>query len=194
MELLVATSNTYKLQELRKILPESFTIYGLADIGIDEEIPETGTTFIENALLKAKYLYKKLGRDCIADDSGLEVTALNGRPGVYSARYAGPENNSNANIDKLLNELKGNTHREACFRTVIAMVLGGAEHVFEGKITGRIAEKPSGTAGFGYDPVFIPDGYKVTFAEMTPEQKNSISHRAVAVKKLKNFLEGLRIH
>ena len=185
MEIVIATSNDHKLQEIRKILPKSFKISGMRDIGCSDEIPETGDTFEANALLKVRYLYQKYAVTCIADDSGLEVTALDGRPGVYSARFAGPGADSSANISKLLTDLKGNTDRRARFKTVLALIIGGQEYLFEGTIEGIITEVPSGTSGFGYDPVFQPLGYNKTFAEMTAAEKNRISHRALALEKLK---------
>ncbi len=192
MDLLVATSNLHKLQELRKILPESFTISGLQDLGFNTEIPETGNTFRENALLKARFLYEKLRQNCIADDSGLEVEALLGRPGVFSARYAGPGCTHAQNIEKLLTEMNGISNRDASFVTVLALILDGKEYIFEGTIKGSITEHPAGTDGFGYDPVFLPDGYQKTFAEMHPAEKNQISHRAIAALKLKEFLVGYK--
>ena len=188
MEIVIATGNDHKLQEIRKILPESFKISGMKEIGCFDEIPETGTTFEANALLKARYLFQKYGIACLADDSGLEVHALDGRPGVYSARYAGPDATSSANISKLLDELKGISDRKARFKTVLALIFNGVEQLFEGTIDGVITEMPSGNAGFGYDPVFQPLGYTKTFADMTPEEKNHISHRAIALEKLKNSM------
>lgn len=189
MEIVVATSNNHKLQELRKILPESFKISGMREIGCVDEIPETGATFRENALQKARYLFEKYHVTCLADDSGLEVQALNGRPGVLSARYAGPDADSSGNMARLLSEMKGFTDRSARFVTVLALILNGKEYLFEGVINGKITETPSGNGGFGYDPVFIPDGYTMTFSEMTSEQKNSISHRAMAARRLNDFLK-----
>jgi XTP/dITP diphosphohydrolase len=189
MDIVVATSNNHKLQELRKILPESFKISGMREVGCSDEIPETGATFRENALQKARYLFEKYHVTCLADDSGLEVKALNGRPGVLSARYAGPDSDSTGNIARLLSEMKGVIDRSARFVTVLALILNGKEYLFEGVINGKITETPSGNGGFGYDPVFIPDGYTMTFSEMTSEQKNSISHRAIAASRLNDFLK-----
>ena len=189
MEIVVATSNNHKLQELRKILPESFKISGMRDIGCLDEIPETGATFRENDLQKGRYLFEKYHVTCLADDSGLEVKALNGRPGVLSARYAGTDADSSANMTRLLSEMNGVADRSARFVTVLALILNGQEYLFEGMINGRITETPSGIGGFGYDPVFIPDGYNTTFSEMTSDQKNSISHRAIAAGRLNDFLK-----
>lgn len=189
IEIVVATSNNHKLQEIRKILPESFKISGMSDIGCTDEIPETGATFHENALQKARYLYEKYKVTCLADDSGLEVNAIDGRPGVHSARYAGPQADSERNLSKLLVEMQGKADRTAQFITVLALISEGREYLFEGTVKGRITETPHGTGGFGYDPVFIPNGYEVTFSEMPPEEKNRISHRAIALGKLKDFLQ-----
>ncbi len=189
MEIVVATTNDHKLQELRKIMPESFKITGIRDLGFMEDIPETGDTFAANALQKAHYIYQRIKKTCLADDSGLEVNALDGKPGVFSARYAGPEADSVNNLRKLLFEMKGLTNRTARFKTVLALIHNNQEFLFEGVINGRIAETPSGEKGFGYDPVFIPQGYNRTFSEMSADEKNSISHRAEAVRKLLYFLE-----
>lgn len=190
MEIVVATSNYHKLQELRKILPESFNIKGMIEIGCATDIPETGATFKENALLKARYLYERFQCNTLADDSGLEVQALNGLPGVISARYAGPQANATENLSKLLIDMKGFTNRSARFKTVLAYIAHGKEYFFEGVISGTIREKPAGTSGFGYDPVFVPDGYTKTFSEMTSDEKNRISHRGVAAKAFRIFLES----
>jgi XTP/dITP diphosphohydrolase len=187
-ELVFATNNQHKLDEIGKITAGRLRILGLADIGCREEIEETGSTLEANALIKARFVREKYGYDCFADDTGLEVDALDGAPGVYSARYAGSDCNSAGNIDKLLKALQETDHRAAQFRTVIALVVNGEEHLFDGVIKGTIIHEKRGDGGFGYDPVFIPDGYNQTFAEMGNETKNSISHRALAMQKLVNFL------
>jgi len=183
-----ATNNSHKLQEVRKILPSSITIESLKDIGCFEELPESGSTILSNALQKAHYIYDKFGLNCFADDTGLEVILLGGRPGVYSARFAGPDCDSSENIKKLLIEMKGINDRRALFRTVIALINDGTENFFEGVIYGTIAEEPRGLNGFGYDSVFIPKDNVKTFSEMTDNEKNQISHRAIAVKKLADYL------
>lgn len=189
IEIVLATSNDHKLQEIRKILPESFKILGLRDLDDTVEIPETGTTFSANALIKARYLFERYKLISLGDDSGLEVMALNGQPGVFSARYAGEGAGSAANVSKLLSNMSGVTDRRAQFRTVLALILNGDEYLFEGSVKGTITTEQRGAGGFGYDPVFIPDGYKVSFAEMSPEEKNRISHRAIATRKLQDFLK-----
>jgi XTP/dITP diphosphohydrolase len=191
VKLVFATNNKHKLEEVRKILPSSIELLTLDDIGCMEPLPETGNTFEHNAAQKARYIHDKYGHDCFADDSGLEVAALHGRPGVYSARYAGSENNSSANITKLLTEMNLEENRKAKFRTVIALMIGDQTTYFEGTIDGEISLSARGKNGFGYDPVFIPVGFHVTFAEMAPELKNRISHRAIAVKKLGEFLSAI---
>jgi XTP/dITP diphosphohydrolase len=183
-----ATNNQHKLDEIGKITAGRLHILSLADIGCREEIEETGGTLEENALIKARFVRDRYGYDCFADDTGLEVDALNGAPGVYSARYAGSGCNSADNIDKLLRALRETENRAAQFRTVIALVVNGKEHLFDGVIKGTIIHEKRGDGGFGYDPVFIPDGYDQTFAQMGNETKNSISHRALAMQKLVDFL------
>jgi XTP/dITP diphosphohydrolase len=185
--LIFATANAYKLAELRAILPQ-FTIKGLTDIGIHEDIPETGLTLEENAYIKAKYLYDRTGAPSFSEDTGLEVMALEGQPGVHTARYAGDQRNPNDNMAKLLQALSKKEDRTAQFRTVIAMVEDGNVKYFEGIVKGRIALEKSGNEGFGYDPIFIPDGYDHTFADLSNDIKNQISHRARAVQKLVEFL------
>ncbi len=187
-EIVVATSNDHKLQELRKILPQSFNFKGMSEHNWMDEIPETGSSFSENALQKARYLFNKYHVNALADDSGLEVEALNGKPGIFSARYAGPAADSIANLAKLLDDMQGVSNRKARFVTVLALFFNGKEFLFEGSIEGHITEAPSGQAGFGYDPVFIPKGYSQTFAQMSATQKNHISHRAIAAGKLFDFL------
>jgi|GEM_PF-87008 len=189
LTLCFASNNAHKLQEIRnKIRSGSIAIISLEEAGIREDLPEHGSTLEANAWQKAEFVYSKYGRHCFADDTGLEVDALEGRPGVYSARYAGPECKAEDNIRKLLEEMEGKTDRTARFRTVISLIMDATEFRFEGDIKGMITTEPRGTGGFGYDPVFIPEGYDRTFAEMTPEEKNKISHRALAVEKLVRFL------
>ena len=189
-QLVFATNNAHKLDEVRKILGGKFDILSLREIGCNDDIAETAETFEGNALIKARYIHDKYGCDCFADDSGLEIDALGGAPGVYSARYAGEAHDSEKNMAKVLEQLQGEENRAARFRTVIALTLDGKEHLFEGEIKGRIIEEPHGAGGFGYDPIFIPDGEIRTFAEMSDAQKNGISHRARAVAKLVAFLES----
>lgn len=182
--MIVATNNLHKLEEIRAILGNSITLQSLADIGCTDDIPETADTFQGNALMKARYIYERYGEDCFADDSGLEVEALNGEPGVHSARYAGDGHNSVANTNKLLSNMEGITDRRARFRTVIALIIKGKEYFFEGIVEGEITYAPEGEKGFGYDPVFRPVGFSETFAQLPAEVKNSISHRARALEKL----------
>ena len=189
--LVFATNNAHKLEEVRSILRGSLQIVSLKEIGCEEDIPETADTLEGNALQKAHYIKEHYGYDCFADDTGLEVQSLNNAPGVFSARYAGPEHDSEANVRKLLAEMEGIDNRKAHFRTAIALVLDGKDHLFEGIIHGVITHERKGTSGFGYDPVFMPDGYTQTFAEMGDEIKNQISHRALAVEKLSLFLNDL---
>lgn len=191
MKLVFATNNLHKLDEVRKITATRAEILSLHDIGCHDDIPETGSTLEENALQKARYVRNKFCLDCFADDTGLEVEALCGAPGVYSARYAGEAHDSEANMRKLLSEMDGKENRRARFRTVIALILDGKEYMFEGIVNGTITEYKRGTNGFGYDPVFMPDGYTKTFAELGDSVKNTISHRAEAVKKLSAFLPAL---
>lgn len=216
MKIVFATNNEYKLSEIRAILGDAFEVVSLADIGCHEDIPETGQTLEENALMKAEYIYNKYHLSCFADDTGLEVEALNGAPGVYSARYASMEDLSNqntqsspishdseANMARLLRELANNNNRKARFRTVIALIekkdvcpCGCTSikvvHKFEGIVNGEITREKSGAEGFGYDPIFRPDGYDKTFAELGADIKNQISHRARAVEKLAEFLEKVK--
>jgi len=187
-KLVFATNNAHKLEEVRSIIGEDFEILSLNSIECFDDIPETADTLEGNAMLKARYVVRRFGFDCFADDTGLEVEALDGAPGVYSARYAGEGKNSQDNVAKLLRELDGATNRKARFRTAIALILNGREELFEGSVEGEIIDQPRGCEGFGYDPVFVPKGYGQTFAEMAAEQKNSISHRGRAVEKLKDFL------
>lgn len=187
-KIVFATNNKHKLNEIRKITAGKIEILSLSDIECNEEIEETGITLEENALIKAHYVKSKYGYDCFADDTGLEVECLNGEPGVYSSRYAGPDCNPDDNMNKLLNEMQGSDNRNAQFRTVIAAILNGSEHLFEGVVKGKITENKRGSNGFGYDPVFIPNGYNHTFGELSNEIKNGISHRAVAMEKFTAFL------
>ena len=191
MRLVFATNNAHKLEEVRQILGDRFEVLSLSDINCHEDIPETGDTFQDNALQKARYVKEHYGYDCFADDTGLEVKALNGAPGVHSARYAG-DHDSEANMTKLLQELEKKQDRSAQFRTVVALILNGQEVLFEGIVTGRIAtERHYGESGFGYDPLFIPDGFTETFSQMSPENKNQVSHRGRAVRKLADYLKTL---
>ena len=187
-KLVFATNNLHKLSEVRAIIGSQFEILSLNDIGFNEDIPETASTLEGNASLKSRTIYEKFGIDCFADDTGIEVEALNGQPGVYSARYAGPENDANKNTAKLLNELISTTNRKAQFRTVISLILNGSEYFFEGIVKGEISMEKRGNQGFGYDPVFIPVGYQKSFAELSAKEKNTISHRARATQKLSEFL------
>lgn len=188
-KLVFATNNAHKLEEIRAILGDKVEVLSLKDIQCDVDIPETADTLEGNAVLKAEYIYRHYGLDCFADDTGLEVEVLNGAPGVYSARYAGGEgHDSEANMRKLLAEIEGKTDRKAQFRTAICLIEGGAEHLFEGVVKGEIIEEKRGASGFGYDPVFMPEGYTETFAEMGSEEKNRISHRARAVQALCAYL------
>lgn len=188
MKLCFASNNAHKLAEIRQIIGDLYEIVSLQEIGCHEELAEDQTTLEGNSRQKASYVWQNYGVSCFADDTGLEVMALNGEPGVYSARYAGPQRSSADNITKLLQNLQGQTNRRAQFRTSITLILDGQEHQFDGVVAGHIAESASGTEGFGYDPVFIPDGYHQTFAQMTPEQKNSTSHRGRAMQALISFL------
>lgn len=190
-KLVFATNNKHKLEEARKILEGMVEILSLAEIECNDDIPETANTLEGNALIKARYIKEKYGYDCFADDTGLLVEALDGAPGVYSARYAGEECNPQKNMEKLLDELNGIEQRRAAFVTCVALTLRGGEHIFMGEIAGEITIEPKGNAGFGYDPVFKPFGYDKTFAELGDDVKNSISHRARAMEKLAKFLNNL---
>ncbi len=188
MKIVFATNNEHKLQEISTISKGQLEIMSLSDINCHEEIPETGDTLKENALMKAQFVKDKWGLDCFADDTALEVEALDNAPGIYSSRYAGADCNPEENMQKLLNELEGEENRKAQFRTVIALILNGTTHYFEGVIRGEIIHQKEGTNGFGYDPIFKPTGYDKTFGELSQEIKNSLSHRAIATKKLVDFL------
>jgi len=188
-KLVVATNNAHKLEEIAAILGEEMELLSLKDINCHADIPETANTLEGNARQKALYIYENYGIDCFADDTGLEVEALNGAPGVFSARYAGDGHDSEANMQKLLKELYGKENRKAQFRTAICLIMKGEEYLFEGIVKGKIIEEKRGGAGFGYDPIFVPEGYNLTFAELGNDIKNTISHRARAVEKLCSFLK-----
>jgi len=211
MKLIFATNNKHKLEEVKKLLPAPFQLITLAEAGIKEDIPETGTTLEENASIKSHFVFKRTGLNCFADDTGLEVEALNGAPGVYSARYAGENCSFSDNVIKLLTEMKDKENRKARFRTVISLIIEGKEYFFEGIVNGEIIREQRGSEGFGYDPVFIPkpphppkggfnnpqafEGQEqegLTFAEMSLEEKNEISHRARAIENLAKFLMQLK--
>lgn len=183
-----ATNNAHKLGELRGIAGEEWNVVSLAEIGCHDDIPETADTLEGNALIKARWVKERYGYDCFADDTGLMVDALDGAPGVYSARYAGPGHDSAANMKLLLERMADKDNRKAHFSTVIALVIDGEEHIFEGRVDGTIAREPSGCGGFGYDPVFVPENSGLTFSEMSAEEKNAISHRGRATRKLMEFL------
>ena len=183
-----ATNNAHKLEEVSSILGGKIELLSMKDINCNVDIPETADTLEGNALIKARYIFENYQLDCFADDTGLEVEALNGAPGVYSARYAGDAHNSEANMKKLLQDMEGIENRKAQFRTVFALIIDGKDHLFEGIVKGEITKNRRGTSGFGYDPIFIPEGYTQTYAEMGNELKNTISHRAIGVNKLCNFL------
>ena len=188
-KLVFATNNAHKLEEIAAILGEKIELWSLKDIECIADIPETADTLVGNATQKAEYIYQQYGLDCFADDTGLEVEALDGAPGVFSARYAGEGHNSEDNMQKLLQNLQGVTNRKAQFRTVICLIWDGKKYLFEGICKGEIIEEKRGNAGFGYDPIFVPEGYDQTFAELGNDIKNSISHRAKAVELLCNFLK-----
>lgn len=190
MRLIFATNNQHKLQEIKKQVGSQYELLGLADVNISEEIPETHETLEENAVEKATYIYDKYNYDCFADDTGLEIEALDGRPGVYSARFAGPNCSFEDNVNKVLREMDGLENRKARFRTIIAMVEKGRIYQFEGEVKGTIIADGRGKDGFGYDPIFLPDGYDQTFAEMDLDLKNSISHRGRAMAKFIDFLKN----
>ena len=188
-KLVVATNNAHKLEEIAAILGDEMELLSLKNIRCNADIPETADTLEGNARQKAQYIYNNYGMDCFADDTGLEVEALNGAPGVFSARYAGDGHDSEANMQKLLQKLEGKENRKAQFRTAICLIMEGQEYLFEGIVKGKIIEEKRGGAGFGYDPVFVPEGYDLTFAELGNDIKNTISHRARAVEKLCTFLK-----
>jgi len=188
-KLVFATNNAHKLEEVKAILEPEYKIISLADLDCNDEIPETADTLEGNALLKAAYIHAKFGLDCFADDTGLEVEELGGEPGVYSARYAGEDHNSYNNMCKVISLLSDTTNRKACFRTVIALIQDEKTFYFEGKINGNISLLPKGESGFGYDPIFVPENYLLSFAQLSSEEKNKISHRALAINKLITFLK-----
>ena len=188
MKIVFATNNQHKLCEIKKISKGQLEVLSLSDINCHEDIPETGETLKENALIKAQFVKNKFELDCFADDTGLEVEALNNAPGIYSARYAGEKCDSEDNMRRLLNEMKGIENRSARFRTVIALLLNNKEYFFEGEICGKIIDTKRGTNGFGYDPIFVPRGYDRTFGELSDDIKNHLSHRAIATQKLVVFL------
>ncbi len=191
MELVFATNNKNKLKEIEDLLPESFHIKGLSHFDFYDDIPETGSTLEDNARQKSIFIHKKFKVNCFSDDTGLEIDALNGEPGVYSARYAGEQRDSLENMNLVLKKLDGVSSRKARFRTVISLILEEKEYLFEGIVEGDIATEPKGDKGFGYDPIFTPTGYAKTFAELGLGEKNKISHRAVAFNKLIDFLKTL---
>ncbi len=191
MEIIFATNNAHKLSEVQAVLGDGFRLLTPRECGITEDIPETQATLEGNALQKVRYLYEHTGRDCFADDTGLEVEALGGAPGVHSARYATDGHDFAANNRLLLKNMEGIADRRARFRTVVALILDNKEYLFEGIVYGRIAEAESGAEGFGYDPLFVPDGFDCTFAEMSAEEKNAVSHRGRAVRKLAEFLHSI---
>lgn len=187
-KLIFATQNLHKLEEIRFAVGNSFSIVSLRELNFFDEIPETGATLIENAIQKATFVYEKFNTDCFADDTGLEIDSLGGEPGVYSARYAGEGKSFTDNMNKVLEKLQNQSNRKARFKTVISLILNRKQYLFEGCVEGVILENKKGIEGFGYDPIFQPDGYSRTFAEMSLEEKNKISHRAIATKKLVDFL------
>ena len=192
MQLVFASNNKNKIKEIQELLPASIEILSLESIGCHEEIPETANTIEGNAILKANYVTEKYGYNCFADDTGLEIDALNGEPGVYSARYAGEQKNAENNMDKVLNALNNNNNRTAQFKTVIALNINGAQQLFTGIAKGQITTEKSGNQGFGYDPIFQPEGFQETFADLSLETKNKISHRGKATQLLISFLNELK--
>ena len=190
MKIVFATNNPNKLKEIQTLIPKEIEIISLKEIGCTEDIPETGDTLEANAFQKAHYIKENYNYDCFADDTGLEIDALNSAPGVYSARYAGPEKCAEANIEKILNELQGKENRKAKFRTAIALTFNNEEHLFEGKVEGYISKDKQGDEGFGYDPIFLPENEKRSFAQMSMKQKGTLSHRGRAVNKLVAYLKN----
>jgi len=189
MNLVLASNNKHKLEEIQATAGKKYNILSLKEIDCFDEIPEDHETLEENAFQKARHVYDKYGKNCFADDTGLEIEALNGRPGVYSARYAGEHCSFDDNMNKVLSEMAGISNRKACFRTVIALILNGKEYSFEGRVNGKILTEKQGGEGFGYDPIFQPEGYELSFAQMPMDEKNKISHRGRAMEKLMQFLE-----
>ena len=188
MELIIASANAHKIEEISRLLPKSVCLTSAREVGVTEDIPETADTLEGNALLKARYIYERTGKNCFADDTGLEVNALDGAPGVHSARYATDGHDHEANIDLLLKNLSNKSDRTAQFRTVIALIIDGNEHLFEGIVKGEILAKRTGTEGFGYDAIFMAEGTNISFAEMDLDKKNAISHRGRATSKLIDFI------
>ncbi len=188
-KLVMATANPNKIKEIQRKLGEAYQFLSLSDIGCTEDIPETAPTIEGNALQKARYVYEKYGYNCFAEDTGLEIEALGGRPGVHTARYAGEDKNDERNIQKVLSELQDKDNRKARFKTVVALIIDGKEYLFEGLAPGTITQVPTGVEGFGYDPIFQPEGYEITYAEMDMSTKNLMSHRAKAIHQLKQFLD-----
>lgn len=192
MELILASNNKHKLEEIRAILGNEYKIVSLNDIGCHEEIPETQDTLKGNALQKASFIYERYHKNCFADDTGLEIEFLGNQPGVYSARYAGEHCSFEDNMNKVLAEMGDTNHRKACFKTVIALILDGKEYFFEGRVDGEILRERHGREGFGYDPIFQPIGYQKSFVELSAEEKNRISHRGRAIQQLANFIKNLK--
>lgn len=188
--LVFATNNAHKLEEISQLIPDHYQVRSLNDIGCDVDIPETGITLEANAAQKSFYIWENYAINCFADDTGLEIEALNNEPGVYSARYAGEERSALANMKKVLDLMEHQSNRKARFRTVISLILDGVEHQFEGVVEGTISTQMTGMAGFGYDPIFVPDGFSRSFAEMSSAEKNQVSHRGRAVEKLIRFLQN----
>ena len=191
MKIVFATNNPNKLKEIQTLIPKEIEIISLKEIGCTEDIPETGNTLEANAFQKVHYVKENYNYDCFADDTGLEIDTLNGAPGVYSARYAGPEKSAEANIEKILSELQGKENRKAKFRTAIALTLKNEEHLFEGEINGHISKVKQGNEGFGYDPIFMPENEKRSFAQMSMQEKGAVSHRGRAVRKLVAYLNKI---
>ena len=192
MKLVFATNNKHKIEEVQQLIGRNFKILSLDDIGCNDELPETGNTLDDNAEQKAKYIFEKYNLDCFADDTGLEIEALNCEPGVCSARYAGKEKDAEKNIEKVLVKLKNSINRNASFKTVICLVISDKKYLFNGIVKGHISKERKGKRGFGYDPIFIPEGFNKSFAEMSLEEKNKISHRSIAIKKFIKFLNELK--
>jgi len=191
MKLVFATNNKNKIKEIKNLLSNSIELLSLEDINCKEEIPETSDSIAGNALQKAKYVFDNYGHNCFADDTGLEIESLNGEPGIYSARYAGLQRDANDNMNKVLAKLKDENNKNAHFKTVIALIINGKETLYEGIAKGKITNKKSGTEGFGYDPIFKPIGFDITFSEMSLEEKNKVSHRGKAVRQLTDYLSSL---
>ena len=189
MELIIASQNQNKLVEFKKILGAKINLFSLSDIGLNQEIPENEKTIKKNAMFKAKFVNTQTGKNVFADDTGLEIDSLNGEPGVYSARYSGVERNSDKNIELVLTKLKNKTNRNSRFKTIISLIIDGKSVNFEGVVEGKITEEKRGSNGFGYDPIFQPNGYASTFGEMSLKEKNKISHRSIAINKMVQYLK-----